>query len=195
MKFTGVNNETFKAIVLEAHRIATEKAGTVIKPETAALFESMEIELSSKMRSTAGRARVNWGSWGCESRKATGAKIWLNFRLLSENPKEIFFTYAHELAHIVADANNLTRCKHDDRWKTVARALGDDAGRCHTMDTSHLKAKRRKHVWTCQGRCGRDYAVGPVRHKRWLQHQYWNSGKSPATCGCGGEVRHTGAKV
>lgn len=181
MRFTGIADKTFQAIVEEAHRIVTEKGAAVIKPEVAALIERMEVEISRSLATTAGTARV----FRCpEKRMPIGAKIRLNYRLLSANPKEIIFTYAHELAHIIAEATygaGFKRVGHGPAWKRVARALGDTGERCHAMDTTALQRVKKRYRWQCANQaCRREYLLTPIKHNRAMAHRGYRCGSCAA---------------
>jgi predicted SprT family Zn-dependent metalloprotease len=168
MRFEGVTDSTFRALVEEAHRVALAKAGDKIPASAIAFVAEIPIELSNRMTTTAGRVTYRYCP---ESRKLISARMQLNYRLLSRNPKEIFFTYAHELAHIIAEflyGGRRVKVGHGAHWKATARALGDTGDRCHSMSTEGLRKPRKRHRWNCV-ECGTKLHISSRRHSNWTR--------------------------
>lgn len=129
--------------------------------EKKAYFSSLEsmplmVELSTAMRSTAGRAR--------------GTRlIMLNYRLLAGNMQEMRDTYVHELAHIVCNIVYKKACGHGPKWKAMMKSMGAKPIRTHKLDVSSLKRKvksRAIYEYTCSPSCGKTFKLSIVRHKK-----------------------------
>lgn len=163
---SGVQDATFRALVIEAHRVALEKAGDKVNDDVRQFLTSMEVVVCNRLETCAGRAKY----LRCPSSgKLYASQIRLNYRLLSRNPKEVFFTYAHELAHIIAEymhGSSRRRVGHGPLWKCYARALGDAGERCHSMNVEGLRRPRKRHAWVCNNAC-REYLVTGIRHNSW----------------------------
>lgn len=112
---------------LKAYRAELLAKLTRPVPQTANCI----IMLKHNMRSTAGRAHYR------------NNLISLNYRLLSLNPTHVAQTFAHELAHLVANELYGPESRgHGALWASIMRQFGFEASRCHTMDVSSL---RRPH--------------------------------------------------
>ncbi len=113
----------------------------------------------SRLRSSLGRADFST------------ATIELNPHLLDLHPQELLPTLVHELCHLAAGA----RAGHGPKWKAMLEASGAKPTVCHTLDTSHLRRRRREWIWRCKS-CGEGY----LRHHR---------GARRYRCGdCGGRL-------
>lgn len=167
MKFAGVKDEKFQAEVARVHAeslaVVAERA-----PEVLPILEAMPVELSARLATCGGTARTEL--------RAGRACIKLNYRLLSVNFSEIQSTYRHELAHVVANFKYNANCHHDARWRAMAVALGDDGGRCHTMDVSAFRKPQARYAWKCS--C-KTYSIAAGRHRRLkrLESHYGTAGK------------------
>lgn len=84
--------------------------------------------------------------------KATHDWISLNEALL-DHPEDMKATLLHEFAHVLADRvhypNRDGSCRHDVRWRTIARMIGDDAERCHEYDYIQRKKRAKKYEYEC----------------------------------------------
>ncbi len=185
MKIEGVKDLEFQAAVEAAHAEGLAKAlelncAMARNGELGPRLERLIVEFSGRLATRAGQAELN---------RTTGhMKIKLNYRLLKANPDQIRSTYLHELAHIVANLTWNDNCGHDQRWKRVAKALGDDAGRRHDMDVSALKPKRKplvRYAWSCG--C-RQWMLTRRKHDAGIDYQARN-GRSRYSCpSCKGKV-------
>ena len=101
------------------------------------LGEPVLLRFNDRMRSVAGTAE-------CDSRV-----INLNYRLHRQNPEELLSTFVHELAHILTyDVYRLT--DHGIEWQSMMQRCGYSPEQYHEMETSQLKAKRRKWKADCE---------------------------------------------
>lgn len=118
----------------------------------------------TKRGTTAGTA--NYRTWVID----------LNPILLNENVEEMIGdTVPHELAHLIDyqlypenfDVRyGQKRSLHGPTWKSIMVALGCSPDRCHNMDTSRAKVRRKaQYTYVCDG-CGNELTMGPVRHKK-----------------------------
>jgi len=124
-------------------------------------------------RNTPAAGRANMGTM----------QIWLHDKMFTDGePEHIKATFLHELAHILAELFYRTtrhdRCHHDWRWKKMARAIGDDAGRCHSYPYLTRKTQERKQIYICQS-CGNEYPMArKLKHDGRFHH-----------CRCGGAIK------
>lgn len=119
----------------------------------------VRVIFNSRLRSTLGRADF------------TNVTVELNPHLLDRNPQELLPTLVHELCHLAAGP----RAGHGPRWKAMMQACAAEPTVCHTLDTSHVKRRRRIWIWRCKS-CGQGYP----RHHR---------GARRYRCGdCGGRL-------
>ena len=138
--------------------------------------EFLRVNLNNRMRSTAGRA------FG-------GYRIDINYRLFKEQPDhELEDTYVHELAHIYCHLTFEHNVAHGHEWRNAMRMMGQEPSRCHSLDVSHLKAKRtvRKVRFKC-GCCERDLTMR--YYNRYVRYSK-DDGESPFTCNKCGEDLH-----
>ena len=102
----------------------------------------INIDLSKRLKTSGGNAKTSLVS--------DYAHISLNYRLFTstadyrKNPEHIENTYLHELAHVIATRYYRKPCGHSKDWRDIFISLGGNGERCHTMDVSHLRPKRRK---------------------------------------------------
>lgn len=187
MKFTGVKDE---AMELEVLKIITEVVQLAKRPahivndttlrhgltraiaqgkqrEDLAVLHKLTVDFSTRMKSTAGRAWVHQ------------AKVALHYRLLKDNPEQLRSTMLHELAHILAGYWYGYNCHHDANWKQVAILLGDDGGRCHSMDTSAYRAKEKRYDYRCACRL---YSMSQRRHTIAEASKARNDGREHYRC-------------
>ncbi|MCP4995426.1 MAG: hypothetical protein GY934_16860 [Gammaproteobacteria bacterium] len=89
-----------------------------------------------------------------------------NLVLLQENP-ELFLkrTIPHEVAHVAARTIHGPRIKpHGKEWQSIMVFLGADASRCHSFETTHLRARK---LQTFLYRCDcREHQLTSIRHNR-----------------------------
>lgn len=116
-------------------------------------------------------------------RGTTGGKAyttkWIvafNSVLLSENGDAfIQSTVPHEVAHLATEliyphahrrGFGQKRSPHGREWASIMRALGADANRCHTFDTTNARVKKTtSFAYKCPN-CGQGFSLGPKRHKK-----------------------------
>jgi predicted SprT family Zn-dependent metalloprotease len=180
MRYQGVDDNAFRLQVAEIHAEALPKAlalnlAVARNGELAPMLERLVIELSGRLATRAGTAQVN---------RLTGyLRIQLNYRLLKDKPEELRGTYLHELAHIVATLVHKENCHHDRRWKAIAIALGDNGERCHDMDVSAFRQKRKPPVrfeYTCACE-NRTWKLTKGKHEKY-QHYKAKLGKKIYFC-------------
>lgn len=185
MKFLGIEDKALEAKVLEIHAEAVKLAAKPAKKycgreslgnpkraqfEGTEFLDRLQIEFSPRLATCAGRAEVNY---------LTGAiKIKLHYRLLKDNHKELRATYLHELAHILAAMWYGYSCGHDDNWRQVAVLLGDDGGRCHSMDVSAFRRPGKRYAYRCS--C-QEYQLSPAKHRNALR-VFEHYGYMPYSC-------------
>ena len=119
------------------------------------------ITLNPRMRSCGGRAKVR-GEYGY---------IDLNYRLFVDNPDQLKQTYLHELAHVVQRKRHGydKRVKsHGIEWQRIMRDFGLNPDRCHSMDVSAYKSKRKRFLYKCG--C-QTHALSSIRHNKMLRGQ------------------------
>ncbi|MBI2571294.1 MAG: SprT-like domain-containing protein [Candidatus Schekmanbacteria bacterium] len=121
----------------------------------------VEARWNRRMRSNAGR--TTWFDSG-------KARLELNHRLLVKHPGRVWETLAHEVCHLVAGPVE----RHGVRWQDLMAALGLPPARCHTLDTTLLKVRRRCWRWICRA-CGRSMIRQHRRPERYR-------------CLCGGKL-------
>ena len=149
----GVRDHEMVKKIMEYH----EKAMNLFiaaKPELRGVEEiknSVRVLLNPRMRSCGGKARQ-------------GNVIEINFRLHKDNPQELEDTYVHELAHIVCQRIYPRERGHGYIWQRVMLQMGQQPTRCHNMDTTKYKAKRKKYIYECG--CRDHIELSSVRHGR-----------------------------
>ena len=120
--------------------------------------ENLELVLNPRMRSTAGRAHLLTN------------KIELNYRLLKGNDLELENTYLHELAHIVAYyIFGRAERGHGPRWGKIMRIFGLPPERCHSLETTHLRRKLTRYLYSCSEGCEKNeskFKLTPNSHKK-----------------------------
>jgi len=104
--------------------------------------------------------------------------VGFNAGLLEDNLQRYMVrTIPHEVAHLVVYAvhgqeftRGGKRIIHGDKFKAQMRAFGCETTRCHTMDTSKVRQKKRtttKHPVKCA--CGWTASVGKIRANKILR--------------------------
>jgi predicted SprT family Zn-dependent metalloprotease len=164
--------------VREAHEAAMAKLPESWK-EIAERTKFMNVVFNERMSSRAGVAKMK--------RSYTGHgfawfSIELNARLLSENQAELIPTYLHELGHVLANLHAGRNVNHDYLWKEVTKMIGGTAERCHKMEVSHLRPKRKRYEYECES-CLRPFSLTPhyhAKHNRSLER-----GSKGYGCRCG----------
>ena len=76
-------------------------------------------------------------------------------------------TVKHEMAHLITHKIDPSARSHGKLWKSVCKALGHDASRCHDYDVTKYKTRTyNRHVWACP--CGKSNEVllTAKKHKR-----------------------------
>jgi len=73
----------------------------------------------------------------------------------------------HEACHVIANYIYNGNQKHNKNWKSCMVKCGLKPIRCHNIDTTELRKKRKGSVeFTCA--CpGKTYVLGSVRVKKW----------------------------
>lgn len=109
--------------------------------------------------------------------------IRLNYALLSMNPGEIASTTAHEFAHLVDkiayhdyhaalldkkifSGKRIKRSVHGPTWKLIMGLFGVNNERCHMMDTSAVKRKKRTQRWAYTCSCNSQMYLSTTVYNR-----------------------------
>lgn len=149
--FFGKDCKKMQSIIKDAH----EKAIKLWNQKNERQFKTtiLHIKLCTRMRSNGGTA------YGKKN------LIKINYRLFKDNLDHLEQTYVHELAHIIQRKvyGYEGVSSHGIQWKYVMKCMNKDPRRCHVLDTSHLKAKRRKWLYKCD--C-RTFKFGSGRHNK-----------------------------
>ena len=114
--------------------------------------------------------------------------VGFNTGLLEDNLQRYMVrTIPHEVAHIVVHAihgqiyKNGKRVIHGEAFKAQMDAFGCENTRCHSMDTSKVRQKKRnttKHPVKCA--CGWTHSVGTIRANKIARGvEYRHSAKCP----------------
>lgn len=116
-------------------------------------------------------------------RGTTAGKAWykqwivgFNATLLNENVDDfIARTVPHEICHLATEliyphahvrTMGRKRSPHGTEWASIMTALGADASRCHSYDTSTAIVRRvTSYTYLC-GCCGQKFSLGPKRHAK-----------------------------
>jgi len=128
---------------------------------------------------------------GRKAGHANGSKWMVGFNtgLLEDNLQRYMVrTIPHEVAHLVVFAvhgqlyKNGKRDSHGVEFKKQMDAFGCENTRCHTMDTSKVRQKKRKttkHAVKCL--CGWTAEVGKIRANKIARGvEYFHSRKCPS---------------
>lgn len=131
--FTGFKKE--KNLISKHYKEGIEKFNKI----NGSNFQpKLEVQWNTRMRSAAGTAN------------GKQLLIKLNARLLQENPQELIPTFMHELAHILCHLKyGRVKKSHGWQWEKCMRDIDEPVEVFHNMETSHLKAKRRKFYAYC----------------------------------------------
>lgn len=178
MRFIGVVDKEFQALVEAAHaemlpKLLEMNNAFVKNGLVHQMLERLVIDLSPRLRTRAGVARTLMD--------LNSGEIQLNYRLLKKNPQEIRSTYLHELAHVVANLSYRRCMGHSKGWQRIAIALGDDGGRCHKMDVSEFRQKRKpakRYAFHCE--C-REWMLTKGRVNKHLEYKA-KYGRNPYSC-------------
>jgi SprT protein len=92
-------------------------------------------------------------------------KVEYNEVLAKENMDTFNDTVLHEVAHLVTHVCHPFAKAHGPEFKRILIALGGNGKRCHNYDTSSVRNKTRKYVYTC-GCKGIEHGMGPKRHAK-----------------------------
>lgn len=121
-------------------------------PEYRERLLRMNVELSSRMTSAAGKA----------SYRTNTIKISTVFFRREENLPHLQNTVTHEVAHLLAGHG----AGHGPIWRAIHRKLGGTGERCHSMSNGLApRATRRRYKLSCLT-CGWHAMVGVVRWRR-----------------------------
>ena len=118
---------------------------------------------------TAGSAR-----W----KKINGVRVFnleFNAEALTVDWEDMYLdTIPHEIAHIVTRFLHGSKVSsHGPEWKRIARALGCNGKRCHSMElNTERKRRRRKQKQLYISDNGTECLVGPVQHRRLQNDEY-----------------------
>ena len=72
-------------------------------------------------------------------------------------------TLPHEVAHLVCRAQFPRAPPHGEHWKLICQTLGSSGERTHRHPTTPARRRRR---YLYQTSCGKQFWLGPVRHRR-----------------------------
>lgn len=175
MRFIGIEDTEYKRVIQDAHNEAMTKLqgltfGFTRDQRVQSHLDSLNVDISGKLATCAGKVRID--------RNNERSLVKMNYRLLKGNNAEIRDTYLHELAHIIAEVGYAKRCGHNRHWKHVARTIGAKPERCHTIKTTHLKNKVKRHAFACK--C-RQWMLTTNRLNRYDRYKA-STGRSPFTC-------------
>jgi hypothetical protein len=93
------------------------------------------VEMSSRMRTTGGRCRVN--------PVFKTVRLQLNEELFARlDDTERWNIISHEAAHGICFAIGKWSDGHGPIWKNIHRKLGGDASRCHDLEVQHKLVRR-----------------------------------------------------
>lgn len=164
LNFTGVEDEAMRSEIQEAHNkgmaLVIKKISNQDKIREISLL-NLECELNTTLKTTGGDADFR------------NKKIRMNYKLHKENPSEVVNTYLHELGHILNRILYPThRRSHGWEWKNVMYLLESNSERCHKMDTSKVRRKRTRHVYTCSCE-NREYKLTAGQHKNNVTSLKW----------------------
>lgn len=177
MKFIGIKDEVMERQLRILHcLLLTRLVGNAperIKTEAqavAAKLENVTVDLSKRLRTTAGTATYKT------------SLITLHYGLHSGQAGHLESTYAHELGHLVC-FELFKKGGHGKEWKLAMKYLESDASRCHRMDTSaYARPKKYLERWAYQcvtEGCGKVYNVTKGSHarakKRVAQYRLYSS--------------------
>jgi len=147
--FKGVQDLEMQKRIEIFHSEAIERLNSNFDSK---ILYGVDITLNNRMRSVSGRAK---------------GKIYinLNYRLFKkeENYDYLRQTYLHELAHLICHRKYKCKKGHGKEWKSVMKILGADPKRCHKMDVSELRIKRKRFSYKCS--C-REIDVSLIRHNK-----------------------------
>jgi len=100
--------------------------------------------------------------------------IRINPILLNENPQYIILqTVPHEMAHVVVSAfyedRGIQVRVHGHEWQRVMRLFGLEPNRCHSLDTSSIRALRKQSEYHFNCGCvGKVYKLSKNKYTRHL---------------------------
>lgn len=168
--FTGKADENFQDIITKSFQTVENKVNNLIKNRPTNIKcvvpYYLIVELSTRLKTSGGNATYHNNT------------IKLNYRLLNDNKDHIEQTFIHELSHIVSNLTNSNGRGHCDTWKRTMSMLGKSPDRCHDMDTSKLRSKKKRHIYNCVNyNCSSTYQVSSRKHNI-IQNQsskYWCS--------------------
>lgn len=132
---------------------------------------------------------IEYFNKGCTGGDATPGKWRVRFNtvLLKDNlQRYLVRTIPHEVAHLICYAvhgyeyNSAGKCIwHGASFKAQMQAFGCETTRCHNMDTSEIKQKKRntaKHAVKCTY-CGWIGELGTIHKNKILRGAvYWHTG-------------------
>jgi SprT protein len=141
-----------------------EQAFTIAEEHFGCEFERPVVEFSSKMTRTAGTAKWSWGRHYCVEKPV----ITLSQTLLDLNGQTfIDDTPGHEAAHIIAVQHYKLHGKgHGRYWKGIMMLIGQQASRCHQMQTAPRKPSKPSKVFTYRATCGTTVDLKSGRHSK-----------------------------
>jgi predicted SprT family Zn-dependent metalloprotease len=155
---------TVQDIHEEARKIRNRLAGEF--PEYRDKLMQVCISINPRLRVTAGRA------WWQQQRIEINPHLYKR----PENWHDLADTVVHELAHILADKKE----GHGKQWRAIAKKLGGNGKRCHTLKTTGLA--RKKYQVICL-KCAKILRIGAIRYSRLV------NGLKKYRCRCGGYLR------
>lgn len=112
------------------------------------------------------------GSAGhCQARKVNGRthyNLEFNTHAIAQDWDDMVNdTIAHEVAHMIDYAIHGKMHGHSRVWKRIAWSIGCTGNRCHTLDMSAVKRKRKKlDRFIYEATCGTEVQLTKIRHNR-----------------------------
>ena len=138
-------NVEFERILtkINYHRLSLDQSDLLDLYE----FEDIEIDLSSRLKVSAGKAKFRINN----RTKEVTRKVTLNVRLLRDNPEHILTTFVHELCHVfVFDNHGRHADAHGVQWQRMMMACGYSPERCHDLDVSKYRTNRHPVECGCE---------------------------------------------
>lgn len=139
LNFKGKHDIELQNLIRSWHDQAMTKIDSSILPKT------LKVELNTRMRTSAGRARINHTN-------LDKCLIKLHYRLLKDDIKELKNTYIHELAHIYVNLKYGKDMNHGKEFQEAMELMGEKFSRCHDLDISKFTRKKHKIYCACSVR-------------------------------------------
>lgn len=90
-------------------------------------------------------------------------------------------TVAHEVAHLFQRKIYPYSKPHGREFKSIARKLGDDGSRCHSLDTKGIGKLKTRYLYKCK--CGTEFKFTKNKHTKQLTYiRYDSKGNTGYIC-------------